>query len=47
VEQGNPPDAPQLVKKRAGRTPRIVTAARGYARPRSTGSSPTSVSRTW
>jgi IS5 family transposase len=30
VEQGNPPDAQQLVKKRAGRTPRIVTAARGY-----------------
>ena len=36
VEQGNPPDAPQLapavkrVKKRAGRTPRTVTADRGY-----------------
>ena len=30
VEQGNPPDAPQLVKKRAGRTLRIVTADRGY-----------------
>ena len=36
VEQGNPPDAPQLapavkrVIKRAGRTPRTVTADRGY-----------------
>ncbi|CCK63723.1 Transposase (Part 2) [Mycobacterium canettii CIPT 140070017] len=36
VQQGNPPDAPQLapavarVKKRAGRTPRTVTADRGY-----------------
>jgi transposase, IS5 family len=36
VEQGNPPDAPQLapavkrVTKRAGRTPRTVTADRGY-----------------
>jgi IS5 family transposase len=30
VEQGNPPDAPQLVKKRSGRTLRIVTADRGY-----------------
>ena len=36
VEQGNPPDAPQLapavkrVIKRAGRTPRSVTADRGY-----------------
>jgi IS5 family transposase len=36
VEQGNPPDAPQLapgvarVKKRAGRTPGTVTADRGY-----------------
>ena len=36
VEQGNPPDAPQLapavarVKKRAGRAPRTVTADRGY-----------------
>jgi transposase, IS5 family len=36
VEQGNPPDAPQLapaverVKKRTGRTPRTVTADRGY-----------------
>ena len=30
VEQGSPPDAPQLVKKRAGRTPRTVTADRGY-----------------
>jgi transposase, IS5 family len=36
VEQGNPPDAPQLapavqrVKKRTGRTPRLVTADRGY-----------------
>jgi transposase, IS5 family len=36
VEQGNPPDAPQLapavkrVKKRAGRTPRTVTTDRGY-----------------
>ena len=36
VEQGNPPDAPQLapaverVAKRAGRTPRTVTADRGY-----------------
>jgi transposase, IS5 family len=36
VEQGNPPDAPQLapavkrIKKRAGRAPRTVTADRGY-----------------
>lgn len=36
VQQGNPPDAPRLapavawVKKRAGRTPRTVTADRGY-----------------
>jgi IS5 family transposase len=36
VEQGNPPDAPQLapavkrVKKRAGRTPGTVTTDRGY-----------------
>jgi IS5 family transposase len=36
VEQGNPPDAPQLapaverVKKRAGRAPRTATADRGY-----------------
>jgi IS5 family transposase len=36
VEQGNPPDAPQLapavqrVKQRAGRTPGTVTADRGY-----------------
>jgi transposase, IS5 family len=36
VEQGNPPDAPQLapavarVTKRAGRTPKTVTADRGY-----------------
>jgi transposase, IS5 family len=36
VEQGNPPDAPQLapavdrVKKRAGRAPRTVAADRGY-----------------
>ncbi len=36
VEQGNPPDAPQLapavqrVKKRTGRAPRTVTADRGY-----------------
>jgi IS5 family transposase len=36
VEQGNPPDAPQLapavarVRKRAGRTPGTVTADRGY-----------------
>jgi len=36
VQQGNPPDAPQLapavarVKKRAGRVPRTVTADRGY-----------------
>jgi IS5 family transposase len=36
VEQGNPPDAPQLapavarVKKRAGRAPGTVTADRGY-----------------
>jgi IS5 family transposase len=36
VEQGNPPDAPQLapavkrVKKRAGRTPGTVTTERGY-----------------
>jgi IS5 family transposase len=36
VEQGNPPDAPQLapavarVTKRAGRAPRTVTADRGY-----------------
>jgi IS5 family transposase len=36
VEQGNPPDAPQLapavkrVTKRTGRTPRTVTADRGY-----------------
>jgi len=36
LEQGNPADAPQLapavqrVKKRAGRTPRTVTADRGY-----------------
>src|SRR5204862_7940569 len=36
VEQGNPPDAPQLapavqrIAKRAGRTPRTVTADRGY-----------------
>jgi transposase, IS5 family len=36
VEQGNPPDAPQLapaverVAERAGRTPRTVTADRGY-----------------
>ena len=36
VEQGNPPDAPQLapavqrIAKRTGRTPRTVTAARGY-----------------
>jgi IS5 family transposase len=36
VEQGNPPDAPQLapavkrVTKRAGRTPRTVTTDRGY-----------------
>jgi IS5 family transposase len=36
VERGNPPDAPQLapavqrVKKRTGRTPRTVTADRGY-----------------
>ncbi|EUA11181.1 transposase DDE domain protein [Mycobacterium kansasii 732] len=36
MEQGNPPDAPQLapavkrVTKRAGRTPRTVTADRGY-----------------
>ena len=36
MERGNPPDAPPLapavkrVKKRAGRTPRIVTADRGY-----------------
>jgi len=36
VEQGNPRDAPQLapavkrVTKRAGRTPRTVTADRGY-----------------
>ena len=36
VEQGNPPDAPQLapaverVKKRAGRAPRTVTTDRGY-----------------
>jgi IS5 family transposase len=36
VEQGNPPDAPQLapavkrVQQRAGRTPRTVTADRGY-----------------
>jgi IS5 family transposase len=36
VEQGNPPDAPQLapavkrIKKRAGRAPHTVTADRGY-----------------
>ncbi len=36
VEQGNPPDAPQLapamtrVKKRTGRAPHTVTADRGY-----------------
>ena len=36
MEQGNPPDAPQLapavqrVKNRAGGTPRTVTADRGY-----------------
>jgi len=40
VEQGNPPDAPQLapavarVKKRAGRTPGTVTADRGYGEAR-------------
>jgi transposase, IS5 family len=38
VEQGNPPDAPQLapavarVKKRAGRAPGTVTADRGYGK---------------
>ena len=40
VEQGNPPDAPQLapavarVTKRAGRTPGTVTADRGYGEAR-------------
>lgn len=40
VEQGNPPDAPQLapavkrVTKRAGRTPGTVTADRGYGEQR-------------
>jgi IS5 family transposase len=40
VEQGNPPDAPQLapavkrVKKRAGRAPATVTADRGYGEKR-------------
>jgi IS5 family transposase len=40
VEQGNPPDAPQLVPavkrvtKRAGRTPGTVTADRGYGEQR-------------
>jgi len=40
VEQGNPPDAPQLepaiarIKKRTGRPPRAVTADRGYGEKR-------------
>src|SRR5258705_2070688 len=40
VEQGNPPDAPQLapavqrVKKRAGQAPGTVTADRGYGEPK-------------
>lgn len=40
VEQGNPPDAPQLlpaverVARRAGRSPRTVTADRGYGEKR-------------
>jgi IS5 family transposase len=40
VERGNPPDAPQLapavarVTKRTGRTPRTVTADRGYGEKR-------------
>jgi transposase, IS5 family len=39
VEAGNPPDAPQLapavsrIARRAGRTPRSVTADRGYGEP--------------
>ena len=50
VEQGNPPDAPQLapavkrVTKRAGRTPGTVTADRGYGEAKvDHASSPTSV----
>ncbi len=40
LEQGNPPDAPQLapaverVKRRTGRKPRTVTADRGYGEKR-------------
>ena len=40
VEEGNPPDAPQLapaiarVKRRTGSTPRKVTADRGYGEPK-------------
>jgi transposase, IS5 family len=46
VEIGNPPDAPQLVPAieritaRTGRTPRAVTADRGYGQP-SVGTRPT------
>ena len=42
LEQGNPPDAPQLapavarVIARTGRTPRTVTADRGYGEAKST-----------
>ena len=53
VEQGNPPDAPQLaptvkrVSKRAGRTPGTVTADRGYGEAKVDMQLTDLVSRTW
>jgi IS5 family transposase len=53
VEQGNPPDAPQLapavarVKKRAGRTPGTVTADRSYGEATVDQQLVSSVSPTW